>query len=102
LSFPGGSAGKESACHVGDLGSIPGLGRSPGEGNGFPYSMLTYLNGHSLSLGITQSLPDSCSSPQFPFCLTYSSVTSSGSGISAPESCWHFPLIRLGALLNTP
>ena len=32
-SFPGGSAGKESACNAGDLGSIPGLGRSPGEGN---------------------------------------------------------------------
>ena len=36
------SAGKESACNVGDLGSIPGLGRSPGEGNGYPpqYSCL--------------------------------------------------------------
>ena len=34
--FPCGSAGKESACNVGDLGSIPGLGRSPGEGKGFP------------------------------------------------------------------
>ena len=32
--FPGGSAGKESICNVGDLGSIPGLGRSPGEGKG--------------------------------------------------------------------
>ena len=32
--LPGGSAGKESACNVGDLGSIPGLGRSPGEGKG--------------------------------------------------------------------
>ena len=32
-SFPGGSAGKESACNAGDLGSIPGLGRSPGEEN---------------------------------------------------------------------
>ena len=31
-----GSAGKESACTVGDLGSIPGLGRSPGEGKGYP------------------------------------------------------------------
>ena len=31
-----GSAGKESACNVGDLGSIPGLGRSPGEGNSYP------------------------------------------------------------------
>ena len=36
LGFPGGSAGKESACNVGDLGSVPGLGRSPGEGNGYP------------------------------------------------------------------
>ena len=31
-----GSAGKERACNVGDLGSIPGLGRSPGEGQGYP------------------------------------------------------------------
>ena len=36
MGFPCGSAGKESACNVGDLGSIPGLGRSPGEGKGFP------------------------------------------------------------------
>ena len=36
LGFPGSSAGKESACNAGDLGSIPGLGRSPGEGNGYP------------------------------------------------------------------
>ena len=35
LGFPGGSAGKESTCNVGDLGSIPGLGRFPGEGNGY-------------------------------------------------------------------
>ena len=34
--FPGGSAGKESACHVGDLGSILGLGRSPAQGKGYP------------------------------------------------------------------
>ena len=34
LGFPCGSASKESACNVGDLGSIPGLGRSPGEGKG--------------------------------------------------------------------
>ena len=33
MGFPGGSAGKESACNVVDLGSIPGLGRSPGGGN---------------------------------------------------------------------
>ena len=34
--FPGGSDGKESAYNAGDLGSIPGLGRPPGEGNGYP------------------------------------------------------------------
>ena len=36
LGFPCGLAGKESACNAGDLGSIPGLGRSPGEGKGYP------------------------------------------------------------------
>ena len=42
LGFPYGSASKESACNVGDLGSIPGLGRFPGEGIGYPlqYSSL--------------------------------------------------------------
>ena len=34
--FPYGSAGKESACNVGHLGLIPGLGRSPGEGKDYP------------------------------------------------------------------
>ena len=33
---PGGSTGKESACNAGDMGLIPGLVRSPGEGNGYP------------------------------------------------------------------
>ena len=36
MGFPGGSDGKESACKAGDLGSIPGLERSPGEGIGYP------------------------------------------------------------------
>ena len=36
LGFPCGSAGKEFACNAGDLGSIPGLGRSPREGKGYP------------------------------------------------------------------
>ena len=42
MGFPGSSAVKASACNAGDLGSIPGLGRSPGEGNGNPlqYSCL--------------------------------------------------------------
>ena len=37
LGFPCGSAGKESACNAGDLGSIPGLGESPGEGKGYQF-----------------------------------------------------------------
>ena len=56
LGFPGGSAGKESACNVGDLGSIPGLGRSPGEGNSYPLqysglenSMDCIVNGVAMS-----------------------------------------------------
>ena len=46
--FPCGSAGEESTCNPGDLGSIPGLGRSPGEGKGYPllYSCLENLMDH--------------------------------------------------------
>ena len=40
LDFPGGSEGKASARNAGDLGSIPGSGRSPGEGNPLQYSCL--------------------------------------------------------------
>ena len=36
MGFPGGSAGKESAHNAGDLGSVSGLGKSPGEGKGYP------------------------------------------------------------------
>ena len=45
--FPGGSDGKESACNAGDPGSIPGLGRSSGERNGYPlqYSCLEKFMG---------------------------------------------------------
>ena len=44
LGFPGGSAGKESTCNAGDLGSIPGLGRSPGGGHSNPHQ---YSGGES-------------------------------------------------------
>ena len=42
LGFPGGSHDKESTCNVGDLGLIPGLGRSPREENGYPASILAW------------------------------------------------------------
>ena len=53
LVFPGGSDGKEFACNAGDLGFIPGLGRSPVEGNGYPlqYSCL----GNPMDRGICQA-----------------------------------------------
>ena len=42
LGFPDSSVGKESACNAGDLGSIPGLGRFPGEVNGYHSSILAW------------------------------------------------------------
>jgi len=45
VGFPGGSDAKESACNAGDLGLIPGLGRSPGERNGNPFQL--FLPGKS-------------------------------------------------------
>ena len=53
LGFPGGFDGKGSACNSADLGSIPGLGRSLGEGNGYPlqYSCLEMLPLVSLLFG---------------------------------------------------
>ena len=44
--FPGGSDGKESACNEGDLGSIPGLRRSPGGGHGNPHQYSCLENPH--------------------------------------------------------
>ena len=44
LGFPGGSEVKASACNAGDLGLIPGLGRSPGEGNGNPLQFFCLEN----------------------------------------------------------
>ena len=49
--FPGGTAGKESACNVGDLGSISGLGRSLGEGKGYPLQYSSLENSMDYSPG---------------------------------------------------
>ena len=46
MGFPGGSDGKESACNARDLGSIPGLGRSPGGGHGNPLQYYCLENPH--------------------------------------------------------
>ena len=46
VDFPGGSDGEESTCNVGDLGSVPGLGRSPGGGHGNPLQYSCLENPH--------------------------------------------------------
>ena len=46
MGFPGGSDGKDSACNAGDLGSIPGSGRSPGEGKSNPLQYSCLENPH--------------------------------------------------------
>ena len=53
MGFSGGSDGKESACNVGDLDSVPGLGRSPGEGNG--YSLQYSSLGNPMDRGACQA-----------------------------------------------
>ena len=56
LCLMSGSAGKESACNVEDLGSIPGLGRSPGEGKGFPLQYSGLENSmNCIDHGVTKS-----------------------------------------------
>ena len=74
MGFPGSSSGKESACNVGDLGSIPGLGRSPGEVKGYPLQSSDLENfmhyspwGHKesdtterFSLSLSEQNPDLC------------------------------------------
>ena len=56
MGFPGGSAGKESACDAGDLDSIPGLGRSSGEGNGYPLQYSGLQNSMAYIVhGVTKS-----------------------------------------------
>ena len=56
MGFPYGSAGKESACNVGDVGLIPGLGRSPGEKKGYPLQYLGLENSMDCIVhGVTKS-----------------------------------------------
>ena len=55
LGFLCGSAGKESACNVGDLGLIPGSGRSPGEGKGYPLQYSGLENSMDTVHGVAKS-----------------------------------------------
>ena len=97
-SFPCGSAGKESACNVGDLGLIPGLGRSPGEWKGYPLqnsglenSMDCIVTFHSSFgtqldchlLGILGDWPGSCGCHRNRFSLVH---TNGRSGPQRPDA----------------
>ena len=56
MGFPGDSDGKEFAFNMGDLGSIPGLGWSPGEGNGYPLQYSCLENSMDRGAGGLQSI----------------------------------------------
>ena len=66
MGFPGGSDGKEYACNAGDLGLIPRLGKSPGEGNGNPlqYSYLENSMDRGVWWGPKESDTTECASTQ--------------------------------------
>ena len=72
LGFPCGSAGKESACNAGDLGSISGLERSPIEGKGYPFQYSGLENSMDCIVhGVTKSLTRLSNFHfQIPYCLT--------------------------------
>ena len=56
MGFPGSSTGKDSACKAGDMGSIPGLGRFPGEGRGYPLQYSDLENSmHWIVHGVSNS-----------------------------------------------
>ena len=70
LGFSGGSDGKESACNVGDLSSIPGLGRSPGEENDYPF-WYSYLE-NSMDRGAWEvTIHESHRRWNLPFCHSF-------------------------------
>ena len=68
LGLPSGSAVKESACNVGDLGSIPGLGRSPGEGKDYP---LQYSGPENSMDYIVHGVAESDTTERFSLSVTY-------------------------------
>ena len=82
-SFPCGSAGKESACNVGVLGSVPGFGRSPGEEKGYPLQYFHLENSMECIVdGVTNSWTWLSN---FQFHLIVSNIISKNS-----DSLWYF------------
>jgi len=73
LGFPGGSDGKELACNAGHPGSISGLGRSPGEGNGKPVFLPAEFHGQRSLVRYYSSWgykePDTIEPPSLSICF---------------------------------
>ena len=94
--FPGGSVYKESACSVGDLGSIPGLGRSPGEGNSYPlqYSCLE----NSVDRGYSQWDRKELDTTEW---LTLSHLVRGGPLVCTPKDNWVLLKLHLKLALWT-
>ena len=93
MSFPGGSDGKESTCNVGDLGSISGLGRSPGGGHGNPlqYSCLENPHGQRSLEGYSSAAAAAAKSLQS--CLTLCDPIDGSPPDSSP---WDLPVKNTG------
>ena len=71
IHIPGGSAGKEPTCNEGDLGRIPGLGRCPGEGNGYPFQYSGLENSMDYTVrGVTKSQTQLSDFHSFPLLTT--------------------------------
>ena len=93
--LPCGSAGKESPCNVGDLGLIPGLGRSPGEGKGYPLQYCDQENSlECLVHGVAKSQTPTFTSLHFMLILYFIKwFLSGGKNIWKPLKCraWGLP-----------
>ena len=81
--FPCGSAGKESTCNAGDLDSIPGLGRSPGEGKGYPLQCSGLEN--SMDCIVHEAAKSQTRLSDFHFTSTYTETELFNSPITLTE-----------------
>ena len=102
--FPGGSAGKESACNERDLGSIPGLGISPGEGNSYPLQHSGLENSKDcIAHGVTKSqtqlsdfhslilIKDTCTSIEYSTLQTLLGFPGDAVGTNPPANIGSIP-----------
>ena len=101
LGFPCGSADKESACNAGDLGSIPELGRSPGEGKGFPLQCSGLENSMNYIVhGVAKSWTDWAT---FTFPFLFSTLRESCRGKLCTKEDWSLePSISMVPLCGSP